>query len=1102
MHFRAIVLLILSLNSSFAFGSENVPWQTLLSDSEDASLRFCGAASLDNLWAVGDRGLAMRSTDGGRSWKQATVGSNVDFRQVSFADSKVGYIVGGFIWPVTGRSDGCVLRTNDGGETWAYSPIMSVGRLSGIHLFSKDHFYAWGDWSAEERGALLESQDGGKSFGRKEVPCAHVTAAAWLNPNYGVVVDRLSRVFVTRNGSEYQQVELPASPLSPIRAASSDGKTVWLSGDNAQLYKSTDLQTWEKVSLNALGSSAFNISLTSVRISTKGQVWLTTNLPGVMLSSLDGKTFQVHQTACQTQLNNVCCISSEQVIAVGAMNNIIETRNAGEGWWVKNKAGSKLGMLVIAPRLQDIALDALVQSSLGEKQHAGALIIHSQDALSKADAWPDAEQRFHQMCGVSVGSWSNILPQFPVGSLIGNANRKSDLFGYDTNGTDPSAIEKELIFAIRTLRPDIVVVATSEQNSPLATRATSAVYHAIQLAGDPRFKLINSEAFADIPSWRVQRALNRIPKSTTNALADWTIEPTGVLGSTGQTVADRVRIASGLLLSPQDATCLFSQESTNSKSAPHESIYWNRMSLYGNYLNRSTNNRSKGQFASCYAGLLQNEDAKRSVSEAKVKNFQQLLATTSLNKALNTLSGMDLETESQRNKWLQYLQGYIETLSVDDKARFLLELGLIYQNHGNASQWALCEEFVIAEPKSTVWKEVAISLATQYSASSEYRRVFGTLERTVGGARLAQSHSSSTIQPAAFVSPFEADVSGQKMAKPVSSTLVTSTIGGPQGANDVFSATYTQQKFDLQIPVTSEAQNPTQNQNTPSIQAPIDSSDNTIPLMDIATRVSSPNQYDPRTLFSRISKERHEGKVDEKQSALLRTLSSSNSVLLWSALASKEIAILNKRERADVSSDVIKVPPVLDGNLNDQLWQSGTVLRLTSPWPEEIQGESQVIINNDDRFLYLAIRCSLPGGAEAKQQSVAKKSAADPKVRDASMNESDHVSIRIDFDRDYQTYYQFSVSADRNRRDSLNHFVSWNPKWFVDQAQSSDAWTAELAIPLEELADPASIPDTIAVNVRREIPGVGIQNLGGIPADGWFAQSYQLVPLTATKEPQ
>ncbi|CAN7756481.1 YCF48-related protein [Variovorax sp. LjRoot130] len=60
--------------------------------------------------AVGERGLAVVSDDGCRTWRQAQVPVSVSLTAVAFADERHGYATG---------HGGTVLRTTDGGLTWA-----------------------------------------------------------------------------------------------------------------------------------------------------------------------------------------------------------------------------------------------------------------------------------------------------------------------------------------------------------------------------------------------------------------------------------------------------------------------------------------------------------------------------------------------------------------------------------------------------------------------------------------------------------------------------------------------------------------------------------------------------------------------------------------------------------------------------------------------------------------------------------------------------------------------------------------------------------------------------------------------------------------------
>jgi hypothetical protein len=129
----------------------------------------------------------------------------------------------------------------------------------------------------------------------------------------------------------------------------------------------------------------------------------------------------------------------------------------------------------------------------------------------------------------------------------------------------------------------------------------------------------------------------------------------------------------------------------------------------------------------------------------------------------------------------------------------------------------------------------------------------------------------------------------------------------------------------------------------------------------------------------------------------------------------------------------------------------------------------------DADFLYVAVSCHHPPGMRV--EPVAKR------TRDADLAGHDRVDILLDLDRDYQTYYRFQVDHRGCLAEDCWGDASWNPKYFAAFHSTDDGWTAELAIPLQELTgERLSHGKTWGVNVSRFVPGRGVQSWSG-PAD-------------------
>lgn len=137
-------------------------WQRQTADSFRRSFdlreQLCAVHFVDSThgWAAGERGTVLRTTDGA-NWKRLALGiaeELVDLLEpcdVYFADRSAGWIVG--------RMGSAVLRTEDGGASWALARTGFRGGLSAVTAADRNHV-----WAVGERGTRLESIDGGRTW--------------------------------------------------------------------------------------------------------------------------------------------------------------------------------------------------------------------------------------------------------------------------------------------------------------------------------------------------------------------------------------------------------------------------------------------------------------------------------------------------------------------------------------------------------------------------------------------------------------------------------------------------------------------------------------------------------------------------------------------------------------------------------------------------------------------------------------------------------------------------------------------------------------------------------------------------------------------------
>lgn len=141
------------------------------------------ATAGDALVAVGERGIVLRSKDGGRSWLQsAHVPTSVTLTAVRFTDASTGWTVGHL---------GVVLSTRDGGVTWR--KVIDGRGLAQVAKASADARAAAGDARADalQKEAALLVADG------PDKPLLDILA---ISADHVVVVGAYNLCFETRDG--------------------------------------------------------------------------------------------------------------------------------------------------------------------------------------------------------------------------------------------------------------------------------------------------------------------------------------------------------------------------------------------------------------------------------------------------------------------------------------------------------------------------------------------------------------------------------------------------------------------------------------------------------------------------------------------------------------------------------------------------------------------------------------------------------------------------------------------------------------------------------------------------------------------------------------
>lgn len=166
--------------------------------------------------AAGERGHILYSDDNGSRWTQAKVPVQVTLTAIAFADAKRGWAVGHL---------GCILRTEDGGTTWAK-------QFDGHDMVKAIEAQSEGIPPARVRWLVAEGAN---------QPFLDILV---LDADNAIVIGAYGLIFVTADGGRNWRAALDrlGSPREDrhLYALQKIGSTLYLVGEQGLLYSSND----------------------------------------------------------------------------------------------------------------------------------------------------------------------------------------------------------------------------------------------------------------------------------------------------------------------------------------------------------------------------------------------------------------------------------------------------------------------------------------------------------------------------------------------------------------------------------------------------------------------------------------------------------------------------------------------------------------------------------------------------------------------------------------------------------------------------------------------------------------------------------------------
>lgn len=206
----------------------------------DLSVILDLVVSGNSLFAIGERGLILLSTDDGGTWRQLPCPIDVTLTAIWFNRAEEGWIVG---------HEGTVLYTADGGATWKLEKTDPRSEEILLDVWFQD---ASRGFITGTRGLVRHTQDGGRTWSEQHLTTpdgldAHLHAVRGLSDGTALAVGEAGNVFRTTDGEHWEVLNVPyAGTLFGLAPLSAGAAIVF--GMRGNAFATYDRGTnWEKV---------------------------------------------------------------------------------------------------------------------------------------------------------------------------------------------------------------------------------------------------------------------------------------------------------------------------------------------------------------------------------------------------------------------------------------------------------------------------------------------------------------------------------------------------------------------------------------------------------------------------------------------------------------------------------------------------------------------------------------------------------------------------------------------------------------------------------------------------------------------------------------
>lgn len=985
----------------------------------DAPLHSVQFVDLREGWAAGADGVVWHTVDGGKSWERQPTGTRATLRAIHFVTPYTGWAVGRDEQPAGQESSGVVMVTTDGGLKWTRLNDRSLPGLQVVRFFDELTGIVAGDGSDLSPSGVFVTKDGGRTWhaapgGR----CPTWLAADFSDQQTGIVAGAWGRLATLREGvfNAADVEKLAGRNVQSVRVQGQRAVAVG-QGGLVLLSKDSSGARWGFADLKIPAEVASQCDFRSVALNGS-HLWVVGRPGSVVFHSPDfGQHWEVQPTGQSVPLHSVHFFNESNGWAVGDFGTILGTTDGGRNWTVQRRGGQRAATLFVHAKNVDVPLETVALLGAEDGYLTTSIRVTAADPATAALPRSADNFRWSAAARKAGGASADCLSAFPLAQHHDGATRSEllDAWTGAIGGNASEALVRQIALQIRTWQPEVVV--TDFAGAPLETIVVEAVRIACERAAESSSFAEHTSTFHLAP-WTVKKLYMVWDGPGIAPVIVNAAEPRRRLADSARDFAGPAfRILDAATGETPDKRSFRLVSARIADAAKHGDLMAGTALGFGGTARRSapTDDADPETVA----------EAEKSVRERR---------------NLAVLSQPDFGRLTDTGALLAQIGPVLDKLPPDQGAMAALRIA---ESYTRAGQWPLAREtYMLLAQRFPAHPAAAAAYRwlVAYHASSETRRreELGqfVLHTTTG---IKQASAVPTRDDPARFGPG----SRGRVERPLSEAVTE------QSNRTITNAAVARKWYEDALAIESK-------------------------LTAFGPRAAA----DPAVQFCLQSARRHIGDSDGAKPWFRQYLASQRTPLNgpgsdpYRECAAAELWLTERTGAAPRPVTTCRRTgerPYLDGKLDDACWNG-----LTPMTPRDPSGATQSAypakawFAYDDSFLYVAVECRHPQDRYVAQVPT--------RTRDADQRNFDRISILLDLDRDYRTYYRLSVDQRGALAEDCWGDRTWNPKWYVAHASTPEGWTAEIAVPLNELTgDPVSLGKCWACNVVRVLPGRGVQ---------------------------